>query len=414
MGIERAASLSLLAVLVVFACGDDGGGGGLGISDGAKTGVSVSMLVTRVNGATLTLKTGASVNVPPGAMKADAMLAMERPADARAVELTRSVPSRYRLASAPYVLTPHGSMFDNNVNISLPVGRTVANNKVRVAWIESESDTNWKIMEQPAISGRAATFNVQHFSVMVLVEEAEEGDVSEPSDFRARLLKKFDDCGMVERKGDFNTGWIDEEFEEDPEDHQELRCELDCWFNAPCSEFRIYGEWCEENDELPDPPALLSCFDQCIGRPTRLSCVDSDGAMVNAYICDFDPECADGSDERDCPADTYFTCADGMRIADDSRCDGYEECSNGEDEENCPAGTFFMCADGDEQPEYVECDGHEDCTDGSDERNCQGKRFDCADGSESISANEVCDAWLDCADGSDEPDRCLKLACGAQ
>lgn len=400
-----AARLSLLVMMAVLACGDEGKGG-LGIDDGAKTGVSVSMLVTRANGATLVLKTGASVNVPPGAMKSDTMLAVERPADARAVELTRSVPRRYRLASAPYVLTPHGSMFDSNVKISLPVGRTVANNKLRVAWVESESDTNWKIMEQPAISGRAASFDVQHFSVMVLVEEEDEGGDVEPGDYRARLLKKFDDCDMISKQGDFNASWLDTIRGKGEE------CEVECIFNIGCADFISYTEWCGEgSDDAPE--SLLTCMEECLGFEFEVECLDSDGVQIVADACDGTSDCADASDEKNCPAEALFACTSGERVGADDRCDGGEDCADGSDEDGCPPGTSFLCADGGHVDLESECDGYEDCADGSDEQSCSGRIFMCSDGSERLSINDVCDGWEDCPDGSDEPARCMQFECSA-
>jgi hypothetical protein len=404
MGMGRAASNAVLAIVLVIACSGEGGGkGGLGIDDGAKLGESTSMLVTRTSGATMTLKTGASVNVPPGALKSDALLEMKRPPDTRALELTRAVPKRYRLASAPYVLTPHGSMFDQNVNISLPIGRSVKSDKLRVARIENEEDTNWTVMATPNVAGRAATFGVQRFSVLVLVEEVDEGDTTH-GDPKARLLAKLKQCNMIEKNGDFTDGFFDDNLET-----KSAKCEIDCVLGASCEDFVGYGIFCEE--DIAAEERLESCYEQCVGYETDVECSGDAGSPIDAYACDGTADCPDGRDEASCPDDAFFVCGDGQRVSEDDHCNGWVECENGADEANCPAGTSFTCANGDKQPRDTECDGYEECGDGSDERNCGDRVFTCADGSEKISKDRVCDADPDCADGSDEPARCLKVSC---
>ena len=55
--------------------------------------------------------------------------------------------------------------------------------------------------------------------------------------------------------------------------------------------------------------------------------------------CDFYMDCTDGTDEMDCPCDT-FRCNDSRCLSSISwRCDEEEHCTDGEDELNCAVTT---------------------------------------------------------------------------
>lgn len=58
-------------------------------------------------------------------------------------------------------------------------------------------------------------------------------------------------------------------------------------------------------------------------------------------MCDFDEDCPDAADERNCS------------------------------DHQCPIGDFMCASDGDCIPENWRCDEEMDCEDGTDERNCE-------------------------------------------
>lgn len=437
----RACLITIVVAATSSACSDKDGGdsGALGIDDGASVGESTAMLVTSDKAAVLTLTTGARLMVPMGAVDRNTEIVMKRPPDRDAKQLVKNLGPGQRLSSAPYVLTPHGTSFLKDVDLTLPIARG-SPERLKVAWLTHEQDTDWKVISAPKTAGNTATISLQHFSVLVLFEDLEgepemdggipdassdSGQASEasPADAGAivdsggpdvspdgsivQLVRtRLEACGLVTQPGEFLPNIDETEIE------SEFRCEVNCWTIAPCLEFLAYTGFCGEREDEPQPSAEVQrCFEACLGHPYYLSCMDFEGAPIMAHVCDTYAECADGADERDCPADTYFICGDGARVPGYARCDAYADCQDGTDELDCPASTFFMCTSGERIAREDECDGFRNCEDGSDELNCAGRRFDCADQSASISLSEVCDFELHCEDGSDESARCLKLDC---
>lgn len=100
--------------------------------------------------------------------------------------------------------------------------------------------------------------------------------------------------------------------------------------------------------------------------------------------------------EVECYGEPPLTCMDGQVIVKEMICDGKPDCADKSDEQDCPGR--YMCADGTSVPEAWACDGEADCPDRSDETRCGG--FKCKEGP--IPAEWVCDGEPDCADGADE------------
>ena len=76
---------------------------------------------------------------------------------------------------------------------------------------------------------------------------------------------------------------------------------------------------------------------------------EEEGMVPNAYICDGLAQCADESDEKDCP--TRFSCdaKDGkISVPEEKKCDGVEDCKDGDDErpDECPGRFFCPSLDG--------------------------------------------------------------------
>jgi alpha-tubulin suppressor-like RCC1 family protein len=166
----------LSAALLVQGCGSSGHHARLGmVDDGASAGEQTSALVTGKQEVVMKLKTGAKVTIPKGAVDKQIKLGLERPKDSRAVALVQSLDKQIKLASAPYVVTPHGTKFKAEVEVTLPITKDSSKEKLSVLWLEDEKDTKWKHLDVPTVESGEAKIKVSHFSVLLLVE----GDLSD-------------------------------------------------------------------------------------------------------------------------------------------------------------------------------------------------------------------------------------------
>ncbi|KAF3853604.1 hypothetical protein F7725_014292, partial [Dissostichus mawsoni] len=161
----------------------------------------------------------------------------------------------------------------------------------------------------------------------------------------------------------------------------------------------------DDSDELNCPPP--SCTSQ------EFKCVTSGECISSGFVCDGEEDCIDGSDEqrtcggRTCSPD-QFTCQEGQCVPSKYRCDHVKDCVDNSDENNCnyPPCTEKTCANGACYNNTQHCNGLEDCRDGSDEFNCTTQhcpihQYECANGY-CIPRPFVCDHWDDCGDNSDE------------
>lgn len=428
--------LALFAGVAMTACSDGGGGGplaALGIDDGASGGLSKSETASPGKSVRIELGTGAELEIPAGAVTKNVRVLLERPADGKALELVNRLPKvDDRIASAPYVLTPHGTKFQNDVTVKLPLAKKDAAS-VSVAWLEDENDKTWKVLAEAEIEGETATVKLRHFSVLLLIddvsglavldagtstdgEDAAAGDVDagvetedggSPDERDAGPTVELDggpdeidagtgaddDAGDMTR--DASTGAdssapVDASAGDGGPDASELLARL-----TECGMVSQQGLF---YDPLITDPITL-CHYRCVLAGT---CSDVEGLFC------FGGDVAYSSPTYACfeaCAPTPFTCPD-QTLAD--HCDGYLDCIDGEDEVGCEP-SYVQCGSGSRLPSDTRCNGVPECPGAEDEIGC---RVHTCDGGFVIPVELMCDGFSDCSDGSDEPANCAIVSCG--
>ncbi len=136
-------------------------------------------------------------------------------------------------------------------------------------------------------------------------------------------------------------------------------------------------------------------------------CADGSGTIPIEEVCNFEEQCADGSDESgDCPIICQWIDDEEPQPADFSpneiersnMCDGIADCTTGFDEHPWICASNFRCDDGARLLHSDGmCNGIMDCTDGSDEEACEERGDECT-----IPASRICDGVYNCYQGQDE------------
>uniref|UniRef100_A0A8C0ST04 Sortilin-related receptor n=1 Tax=Canis lupus familiaris TaxID=9615 RepID=A0A8C0ST04_CANLF len=173
--------------------------------------------------------------------------------------------------------------------------------------------------------------------------------------------------------------------------------------------------WCDFDNDCGDMSDERNCPTTICDLDTQFRCQESGTCIPLSYKCDLEDDCGDNSDEshcemHQCRSDEY-SCSSGMCIRSSWVCDGDNDCRDWSDEANCTAiyhtceVSNFQCHNGHCIPQRWACDGDMDCQDGSDEDpvNCEKKcnGFRCPNGT-CIPSSKHCDGLRDCSDGADE------------
>jgi hypothetical protein len=140
--------------------------------------------------------------------------------------------------------------------------------------------------------------------------------------FLAVTLMQCDVSDSCEEAKDHveQCGW---RYFSDPCDTHEGRCATRCSGQLSCEQIeRLYNE--ERVHEF------TICVTACL---ETFVCEDGSVAIPQAWVCDAEEDCADGSDEEGC---RYFECESSPEmISQQQACDGYEDCADGSDEAIC-------------------------------------------------------------------------------
>lgn len=437
-------SLSLFAVLALFACSDGGGDSSLaalGVDDGASEGLSKSANASADKGVRIALATGALVEIPAGAVTKDVKVSMERPADGKALDLVNRLPKAAdRIASAPYVLTPHGTKFQSDVTIKLPLSKKDAT-AVSVAWLEDENDTDWKVLASAEIEGEKAAVKLKHFSVLLLIEDTsglprlDAGSTSTDEDggedaddagaeARDATPPDQDEDAQIGVELDAGTDELDANTSE-PDARATFDADIDPLDAATRADAQQPPDATAGADGAAPAGSLLVKLTQCglvtqqgslpepeltdpISRCQYRCLLAGPCSDIEGYYC-YGGDIAYTSETLACfnaCTPSYFVCPDQTQGY--FQCNGFLECLGGEDEAACDPPSF-QCPSGGRVPGYARCNGVFDCQAGEDEQGCPGH---VCDTDQVLPPDFVCDGVADCVDGTDEPASCAVVTCG--
>jgi hypothetical protein len=438
-------SLSLFTAFALIACSDGGGGSSLaalGIDDGASAGLSKSANASADKGVRIALETGALVEIPAGAVTKDVRVSMERPADGKALDLVNRLPKAAdRIASAPYVLTPHGTKFLSDVTIKLPLSKKDAT-AVSVAWLEDEDDSDWKVLASAEIEGDKAAVKLKHFSVLLLIEDASDlprldaGGVSTDEDggesagdagdeARDATPPDQDEDAEIGVELDAGTDELDASAAE-PDARAALDAGDDPLDAATRADAQPAADASAGGDGAVPAGSLLAKLSQC-GLVTQQGSLPepelSDPISRCHYRCLLAGPCSDMEGFYCLNGDTTYTsetqacfsgCGPTFFVCPDQsqgyfQCNGVFECLNGEDEAACDP-PYFQCPSGGRVPSYMRCNQVFDCQAGEDEQGCT---WHVCDAEQMLPPDYVCDGYADCLDGTDEPASCAVVTCSA-
>lgn len=162
----------------------------------------------------------------------------------------------------------------------------------------------------------------------------------------------------------------------------------ECFFRCGSGECISEAEHCNYKNDCADHSDEVNCPKKKILNcsPHDFICADDSKCIDRSSRCDKKIDCNDESDEADCDKydrnskchERQFMCYDGTCIAQERLCDGFKDCTQKEDElkDNCE--TYGTCAPGEFKCDNGQCimdswvcDEAVDCNDASDERHCK-------------------------------------------
>lgn len=380
----------------------------LGIADGAEKGLLSRVEVDGTMDVKLPLRTGAELQIPKGAVADRLTIGIERPADDKALALIQKLERPGGVVSAPYVLTPHGTKFLRDVTVTLPVSK-MGDRNLQVAYLEDEKDQDWEIIGVPTSSGKQASIELGHFSVLVLIEsEGPAPEVDAASEIDAAVAPEVD-AGVdaaeppdarvePDASVDIDGSIVDASFDAAVEAGLPTLYQryVECGFVASGGMFVDH-----------DPPE--GPFEQCRRNCLLTAATCLDLQQNHCYHGDFSPSAELSACDTACAP--FVVCAGAGY--EGRRCDGNPQCPNAEDESGCDSALYFSCG-GVSLNATVRCDGYPDCANSEDELGCA--TFACYPTGDTIPASRVCDGTMDCPDTqnpqlNDEPSTCAQIDC---